>query len=423
MRRPPETASIMQHVLPHPGLGFGAFVATVAIIQTTFSFAIDVMVPALGDISLSLHLGHGNARQWVIAVFVISFGISQLFYALIADQFGRKPILLLCMGVLSLSSFGAAIAPSFSLLLIARAVQGAASAGAKVMITACIRDCYAGRLMAKVNSLSFIVFLSAPIVAPWLGQQLLKVATWPFIFVALGIYAGFTALWVLWRLPETMRTEDRRSVTWIAFTAATQQTLRNRISLGYTLAGMCISSGWLGFIYSAQQVFADVFHALNLFPAVFAFCAVSMAIAALINSRLVERFGMRRLSHGAILGFITAAIVQTYAAFTGWDTLAHFALLQLAVMFGIGLLQGNFPALSMEPLGHIAGTAAAIQGFIIMSGSAFVGIFIGQQFDGTLRPLTLGFSLCGILCLSAILWAEKGRLFRAHVITTDLKTP
>lgn len=413
----------MQRTSPHPGLGFGAFVAIVAITQTIVSLAIDMMVPALGDISLSLHLGHGNARQWVIAAFVISFGICQLFYALIADRFGRKPILLLCLGVCSLSSFGAALAPSFGLLLIARAVQGAASAGSQVMITACIRDCYAGRLMAKVNSLSFMVFLSAPIVAPWLGQQLLKIAPWPFIFVALGVYAGLMSLWVLWRLPETMRVEDRRPITWSAFSAAAQQTLRNRTSLGYTLAGMFILSGWLGFIYSAQQVFSDVFHALDLFPTVFALCAVSMAIAALINSRLVERFGMRRLSHGAMLGFLIAAIAQTYAAFAGWDTLAHFALLQLAVMFGVGLLEGNFPALSMEPLGHIAGTAAAIQGFIIMSGSAFIGIFIGQQFDGTLRPLTLGFSLCGILSLNAILWAERGRLFRPHVIPSGLKTP
>lgn len=413
----------MQRTAPHPGLSFGAFVATVAIIQTTISFAIDMMVPALGDISLSLHLGHGNARQWVIAAFVISFGICQLFYAVIADRFGRKPILLLCLGVLSLSSFAAAMAPSFGLLLAARAIQGAASAGSQIMVTACIRDCYAGRLMAKVNSLSFMVFLSAPVVAPWLGQQLLKIAPWPFIFVALGVYAGLMALWVLWRVPETMHIEDRRPVAWNAFSAAARQTLHNRTSLGYTLAGMFIMSGWLGFIYSAQQVFSDAFHALDLFPTVFALCAVSMAVAALINSRLVERLGMRRLCHGAMLGFIIAAIAQAYAAFAGWgDTLLHFTLLQLVVMFGIGLLEGNFPALSMEPLGHIAGTAAAIQGFIIMSGSALVGIFIGLQFDGTLRPLTLGFSLCGVLSLGAILWAERGRLFRAQVITHDSET-
>lgn len=413
----------MQRITPHPGLGFSAFVATVALTQTIIALAIDMMVPALGDISASFHLGQGNARQWVIAVFVISFGISQLFYAVIADRFGRKPILLLCLGGYTLSCFGAAVATNFTLLLVIRALQGAASAGAQVMITACIRDCYAGRLMAKVNSLSFMVFLSAPVVAPWLGQQLLKVAPWHFIFAAMGLYAGLMTLWVFWRLPETMHFADRRPIAWSAFSVATRQTIKNRVSLGYTLAGMFILSGWLGFIYSAQQVFTTVFQALDLFPAVFALCAVSMAAAALTNSKLVERLGMRRLSHAAILGFILASLAVTYAAFSGWDTLLHFTLLQVVVMFGIGLMESNFPALSMEPLGHIAGTAAAIQGFIIMTGSALIGILIGQQFDGTLRPLCLGFSLCGLLSLGGILWAERGRLFRAQPFIDDLKNP
>lgn len=408
----------MQRSGPHPGLGFGAFVATVAVTQTTIAMAIDMMVPALGDISNALHLGSGNLRQWVIAAFVISFGVSQLGYGLIADRFGRKPILLLCLALYALSSFGAALAPSFGVLLLVRVVQGAASAGAQIMVTACIRDCYSGRLMAKVNSLSFMVFLSAPVIAPWLGQQLLRLFPWQGIFIFLGLYASLTTLWILWRLPETMHADDRRPIAWTAFSAAARQTISNRTSLGYTLAGTFIMSGWLGFIYSAQQAFAEVFHALKLFPAIFALLSVSMAVAALINARLVGRFGMRRLSHGAMLGFILAAITQACAAFAGWDTLWHFALLQIIVMFGIGLLEGNFPALSMEPLGHIAGTAASVQGFIIMSGSALIGIFIGLQFNGTLIPLTLGFCLCGLLSLGAILWAEGGRLFQPHASMT-----
>lgn len=413
----------MAQKLPHPGLSFGAFVATIAVTQVIIALAIDMMIPALGDIALSFHQSHGNARQWVIAAFIISFGISQLFYGIVADRFGRKPILLLCLGVYALSSFAAAIAPDFAVLLAIRAVQGAAAAGAQVMVTACIRDCYSGRLMAKVNSLSFMVFLSAPVVAPWLGQQLLKVAPWQSIFVALGLYAGLIALWVVWRFPETMHAQDRRPVAWNAFSEAVQQTLSNRISLGYTLAGMFLLSGWLGFIYSAQQVFTSVFHALKLFPAIFALCAVSMAVAALINSRLVERVGMRRLSHGALFGFLLAAIVQAVAVYTGWASLWHFTLVQIIMMFGFGLLEGNLPALSMEPLGHIAGTAAAIQGFIIMSGSAFIGIFIGLQFNGSLWPLTCGFCLCGVLTLGAILWAERARLFHATPPMADLEIP
>lgn len=402
----------MQGAFSKPSLGFGAFVATIAVIQTIVALAIDMMVPALGDIAASLHLGEGNARQWIIACFVISFGISQLAYGLVADRFGRKPVLILSLVLYALGSFCAALASSFAALLAARALQGFGAAGAQVLATAIVRDRYAGRLMAKVNSLSFMVFLSAPIIAPWLGQELLNIAPWQAIFIALGIYAGLTALWVLWRLPETQAREDRRPVAWSAFHAAAAQTLRNRTSLGYTLAAMLTLGAWLGFINSAQQVFTEVFDAPKLFPPVFAICALSMAIAALTNARLVGHFGMRRLSHAAMLGFILAAAAQMLTAFAGQDSLLHFTLLQALMMFGFGLLAGNFSAISMEPLGHIAGTAAAVQGFIIMFGSAVIGIFIGLQFNGTLRPLTLGFILCGALGLAVIAIAERGRLFQ-----------
>ena len=404
----------MQGASPDSGLRFGAFVATIAVIQTIVALAIDMMVPALGNIAAALNLGNGNARQWVIASFVISFGLSQLVYGLVADRFGRKPVLILSLGLYALGSFSAAMATNFTMLLAARALQGFGAAGAQVLSTAIVRDRYAGRLMAKVNSLSFMVFLAAPILAPWLGQELLRVAPWQAIFIALGLYASLTMLWVLWRLEETQPQEDRRPAAWATFRAAAAQTLRNRTSLGYTLAAMLMLGAWLGFINSAQQVFAEVFTAPKLFPPVFAICAGSMAVAALTNARLVERFGMRRLSHGAMVGFILVAAAQAFTAYTGQDTLLHFALLQAMMMFGFGLLAGNFSAISMEPLGHIAGAAAAVQGFINMFGSALIGIFIGLQFNGTLRPLAAGFCLCSALGLAVIAIAEKGKLFQPH---------
>jgi DHA1 family bicyclomycin/chloramphenicol resistance-like MFS transporter len=404
----------MQGASPDSGLRFGAFVVTIAVIQTIVALAIDMMVPALGNIAAALNLGSGNARQWVIASFVISFGISQLAYGLVADRFGRKPVLLLSLALYALGSFTAAAAHGFAMLLAARALQGFGAAGAQVLSTAIVRDRYAGRQMAKVNSLSFMVFLSAPIIAPWLGQELLSIAPWQAIFIALGLYASLTLLWVFWRLPETQAPEDRRPLAWSAFRIAASQTLSNRTSLGYTLAAMLMLGAWLGFINSAQQVFTDIFNAPKLFPPVFALCAGSMAVAALTNARLVERFGMRRLAHGAMVGFILIAAAQALTAFSGQDTLLHFALLQTMMMFGFGLLAGNFSAISMEPLGHIAGTAAAVQGFLNMFGSALIGIFIGLQFDDSLRPLAAGFCLCGALSLVVIAFAEQGRLFQPH---------
>jgi DHA1 family bicyclomycin/chloramphenicol resistance-like MFS transporter len=266
--------------------------------------------------------------------------------------------------------------------------------------------------MAQVNSLSFMVFLAAPIFAPSIGQLVLLIAPWPAIFVGLALYGALITVWVAWRLPETQHTQDRRRIAWHEAAAALGLTLTSRMSLGYTLGSTFLFGGWLGFINSAQQVFAGVFGVPRLFPAIFAACSICMAIAALTNARLVERVGMRRLAHRALCGFILVAFLQAGMAVSGHDGLLTFALLQSAMMLCFGLMAGNFGAISMEPLGHIAGTAASVQGFISTIGATCIGFFIGQNFDGTLVPLTLGFCVCSLLGLLSVFLAERGRLFQ-----------
>jgi DHA1 family bicyclomycin/chloramphenicol resistance-like MFS transporter len=391
-------------------------VTAIACIQAVVAMSIDMMVPALGQIASALHVGAGNERQWVITTFVLAFGGAQLLYGLAADRFGRRPVLIFSLALYTLCSFMAALAPSFALLLLARAGQGFGAAGAQVLSVSVVRDCYAGRRMARVNSLSFMVFLTAPIIAPSLGQALLLIASWPSIFAFLGAYGGLMTLWVALRLPETQHAEDHTGMNWSEFGAAIRLTLANRMSLGYTLAAMLLLGAWLGFINSAQQVFAEVFMVPKLFPIIFAACSICMAAAALLNAKLVDRLGMRRLAHGAMFGFILMATLQALVAISGHDTLLTFTLIQAAMMFGFGLLAGNCGAISMEPLGHIAGTAASVQGFINMSGAALIGIYIGQNFNGTLVPLSLGFSACGLLALLTVTAAEGGRLFRSHTV-------
>lgn len=401
---------------PHPGLSFRAFVAIIALIQAVVALSIDMMVPALGQIADVLHVGAGNERQWVITSFVLAFGGAQLLYGLAADKFGRRPVLIFSLALYTLCSFMAALAPSFALLLLARAGQGFGAAGAQVLSVSVVRDCYAGRRMAQVNSLSFMVFLTAPILAPSFGQALLLIAPWQSIFACLGLYGALITIFVALRLPETQHAEDHTGMNAREFAAALRLTLVNRMSLGYTIAAMLLLGAWLGFINSAQQVFADIFHVPSLFPIIFAACAICMALAALLNAKLVEKLGMRRLAHSAMFGFIFTATVQAAVAISGHDTLLTFSIIQAVMMFCFGLLAGNCGAISMEPLGHIAGTAASLQGFINMSGAALIGIFIGQDFNGTLVPLSLGFCICGLLALLTVTIAEGGKLFRTHTV-------
>jgi len=194
--------------------------------------------------------------------------------------------------------------------------------------------------------------------------------------------------------------------------AAFRTTLTTRIAVGYMLAMAFVLGGLFGFINSAQQVFVDVFHAPEWFTTIFALIAMFMAVASLLNSRIVVRLGMRRVSHTALLGYIALTGTHALVALAGHESLWSFAAFQGGAMFCFGLLAPNFGAMAMDPLGHVAGTASSVQGFVTTVVGALLGFYIGQHFNGTVVPLTLGFSLCGLVALCIVLVAEKGRLFQ-----------
>jgi DHA1 family bicyclomycin/chloramphenicol resistance-like MFS transporter len=187
--------------------------------------------------------------------------------------------------------------------------------------------------------------------------------------------------------------------------------LTSRLPLWYTLASMTVFGALFGFVNSAQQVYVGIYGLGIWFPVVFAAVAGLMAVSSFLNSRLVGRFGMRRLSHGALIGFLAVSLVWLIWSMLGELPLAAFILLFALAMFQFGWIGSNFNSISMEPLGHIAGSASSVQGFIQTLGGAAIGATIGQMFDGTTTPLAAGFAGLGAIGLVMVLVAERGRLF------------
>lgn len=394
-----------------PPIGFAQLVALVAMLMALNALAIDTMLPALPQIGEALGVDRPNDRQWVITAYLIGFGVAQLFYGVASDRFGRKPVLMIGVSLYVLFSFLAAAATSLETMMLARALQGVGAASTRVLAVAIVRDCFGGRQMARVMSLAFLVFLAVPVIAPSLGALIVWVAPWPWIFVVLGLWGLAVQIWALWSLPETLHPEDRMPVQAARVLDAFRVTLTTRRAVGYMLAMAAILGCLFGFINSSQQIFADVFGEAQLFPIIFAIIAGFIAAASLLNARLVERLGMRRISHAALLGFVAFSAGHLVAALAGFETLVVFSVLQAAVMFCFGLIMGNFGAMAMEPLGRIAGTASSVQGFVTTLGGAAGGYVIGQLFDGTTAPLAGGFLICGLTALGFVLWAEGGRLF------------
>jgi MFS transporter, DHA1 family, multidrug resistance protein len=394
-------------------IGFVEFVVLAAAMMSTQAIAIDAMLPAFPIIVRTLQIANENHVQWIVTAYMVGLGCGQLFWGLISDRFGRRPILIGGLGLYVVAALLSGLAGSFHTLLAWRFVHGTAAASV-VVARSVIRDLYSGRHMARVMSLTFMVFLTVPILAPSLGQLILWMAPWRYIFIVCGIFAAFVCAWAVWRLPETLHPEYRLTLNRAHIVNAVRLVAFNRGSLCYTLAMTVMFGGIMAYVGMVQQIFGEVFHRANLMPTMFALCATSMGVAAFLNSRIVERLGMRRISHTALLTYLAITGLHTVIAAAGAEQLWTFVAFQSATMACFALSISNFGAMAMDPVASVAGIGASLQGFVSTLGGALVGALIGRQFNGTLLPLAAGSLCCGLTSLLFVLFAEKGRLFRGH---------
>jgi DHA1 family bicyclomycin/chloramphenicol resistance-like MFS transporter len=402
------------------GIGFLEFVVLAAATMSTQAIAIDAMLPAFPTIVRTLNVGDPNRGQWIVTAYMTGLGLGQLVWGMLSDRFGRRPILMGGLTLYVIAALLCSLSGSFHALLGWRFVHGLAAACVTVTRSV-VRDLYSGRQMARVLSLTFVVFLTVPILAPSLGQLILLIAPWRYIFVVFAVFAAMVAAWGFVRLPETLHPEYRMTLTRQHVLSAAKLVLGTRASIFYTLAMMVMFGTIMAYVGMVAQIFSEVFHRPKLMPSMFALCAIFMGMAAYLNSRIVERLGMRLISHTALLLFIAVTGLHLLIAALGWEQIWTFVVLQSLTMATFSLSISNFGAMAMEPMGSIAGIAASLQGFISTFGGALVGILIGEQFNGSTVPLAAGALCCGFVSLGLVLLAEKGRLFRAHHPSGDPK--
>ncbi len=390
------------------------FIAIAAGMMALNALAIDIMLVALQQIGMSLAVEDENSRQLVVTAYVIGFGLTQLLFGPISDRYGRRIPLLVGLSIYVVAAFACAFAPTFTILLVLRFIQGLGAAATRVIAVSLVRDVYGGRAMAEVMSLVFMVFMVIPVVAPGIGQFIMLFSEWPMIFVFIGVVSLAFTIWTWIRLPETLPESQRRPFTAKVVFEAFRIVLTERVAICYTIAMTAVFGALFGFINSAQQVYIGIYDVGEMFPLYFALVAGLMAVSSFLNARIVGRFGMRRLAHGALLGFLAITAVSFGLALLGpipfWLFLTLFAI----AMVQFSWIGSNFNALAMEPLGHVAGTASSVQGFLQTVGGGVVGALIGQAFDGTAAPLAGGYFFAALIALVMTLIAEKGRLFRSQ---------
>jgi DHA1 family bicyclomycin/chloramphenicol resistance-like MFS transporter len=400
--------------MAHDGVkrpGTREMTAMLAALMALNSFAIDAMIPALPQIGQSLSVPHENERQLVVIAYFIGFASTQLVWGPLADRFGRKPIMAAGVTLYGIFALLCGIAPSFAVLIAGRTLMGASAAASRVLVVAMVRDLFEAEAMARVMSLVFMTFMLVPVLAPNIGQLILLFAPWRAIFVVLALYAIGMVIWPWIRLPETLHPQFRRPLEWRAMADALKQTVLDPQSRGYTLAVTVSFSGLVAYISSIQQIVADGFHEGRYIGLVFASIAAPMALASWLNSRVVGRFGLRRVGHGAALAMALITSLHAAAALAGLETLPLFIVFQGLTMASFAFTSSNLGTLAMENMAPIAGTASSVQGMVGTIGAAAIGFVIGQQFDGTALPFIIGTALCSGGGFIVIVLTEPRRLF------------
>ncbi len=392
--------------------GTHEIVALLAGMMAMNALALDTMLPALPAIGSDLGIAEANRTQLVIVAYMFGFGASQMLWGPLADRFGRRPILLAGVSLYILFGMLAAAASDFTLLIAARFLMGACGAVSRVLVLAIVRDLYEGEEMARIMSLTQMTFMVVPVIAPSLGQAILSVGPWRAIFYGLAAYGVLLFIWSALRLPETLHPEYRREIRLSTIAQGIAITATDRLSLGYTMALTAVFTTLVAYLASIQQIVGEIFEATDQLGLVFAMIAAPMALASFTNSRIVQRFGLRRVGHIGLIAFLGAAMLHLGWHFLFGSSLASFITFMALVLTAFAFTTSNFGTLAMTNMASVAGTASSVQGTSSTIGAALLGFAIGQAFDGTLTPFLVGIALAGVAALLITLATERGKLFQ-----------
>lgn len=388
------------------------FTVLVALMMSIVAISIDAMLPALGLMGAELKVVNENDVQLIIGCIFAGMAIGQLISGPMSDALGRKPVLYAGITLYLAGSIFCYYAQDFNLMLLGRFIQGLGVSAPYITSVSVVRDKYAGRDMARIMSIVMMIFIMVPAIAPTLGQTVMHFAGWREIFLLYIVYAITIAVWIALRLEETLPPEKRSKVELSAFIHGFKTVISNRTTTIYMVCMGLMFGSFIGYLGASQQIFQVQFGVGETFALYFGGLALVIGAASLTNSKLVMKFGMRRISKYAM-----GTVVVISTLFLGLHfavdavTLPMFLIYATPLFFMFGLMFGNLNSIAMEPMGAVAGMAAAIIGSTSSLLSISLGTIIGQMYNNTLIPIAAGFAVLGTIAWALMLleqhWQHK----------------
>ena len=373
------------------------------------ALSIDLVLPAFSRIRTDLGLAPGSAATaGLITSFFLGLALGQIPWGLLSDRRGRHVTFRASGALFVLGAVGATLSPSLGLMIACRFVWGLGSAGMRLTTTAMVRDRFVGAAMAREMSFIWTVFMTVPVLAPSIGSLLIRVFPWRSTFAFCALFAIVLLVWHV-RMPETLPAERRQPMALRQLAVAGRAIAASPAALGYTLAMMPAFAAFSSYLASSERIVGDVFGRRDQFALVFGGVALMMTVAAVTVGRRVVRIGLERLIVRAMVAYLLFATVALIIARSAGGRPGFWPYMSvLAVALAChNVLFPNLNAAAMVPVGHVAGTAAAIIGTVSTVFGALAGAAIDHAFDGTVNPFSGACVVAGVLSLAAVLWVAR----------------
>ncbi len=376
-----------------------AMTAVLAMLTALGPLSTDFYLPSLPDIVRVMETDVAGA-QATLSAFLFGFAGGQILWGPLSDRLGRRPVLLVGLGIFIVATLACAFAPSIGALTAARAVQALGASGPIVLGRAMVRDLYegprAGRELARMGMIMGVV----PAIAPVLGGVLQQAFGWRSTFVASLAFAAALVAVVVLLLPETIRTRSREPLSLMSIIRGFGTLLENRAFRVYVGLTALAYGGLFAFISGSSFVLIGI-HGLTpvQYGLSFSFGVLGFILGTILAQRLVGARGMDGVIALGVMCLAGGGLVMLVCVLTGLA--GPFGVIVPMALYacGVGLTMPQAQASAMMPFPDRAGAASSFTGLCQMLFSACVGLLVGHALKSGALPLPLVMSAIGVAAL------------------------
>lgn len=386
-----------------------------ALLSAASAIAIDTILPAFGEMREAFGLEPESTRlSLTITLFFLGTGLGMFIAGPLADAIGRRRVLFLSLTLYCVGAIGAALAPNLAIVYASRFVWGFAAAGPRILSQAILRDRFDGQDLARAMTLVMTFFYIAPVVGPVAGKGVLELGGWRWVFGSGAVLAAGLTVWGT-RLPETLNPANRRPFSPRATASGLRQAAAHPVTLFYGLAVVFGFGAFFSFLGSIELVVSDIYGRPRLFVWLFALFSAGMGVMAFVANRTLKRVAAHNWTLGAGSVFLVGSVALLIMSLVddGKPPLGVFIVLFGAATLGFAAVFPTANSIALQPMGELAGTAAAGMGAATTIISAFLASLVDRSIDGSITPLALGYTVYAAASLFSQVWG------RTKLVTTE----